>query len=161
MFKVHQCCSRLHNFLPLTLSAKSLQSYPTLRNPMHCSLPGSSVHGILQTRTLQTRVGCCVLLQGISLNQGLNPRLLCLLHWQEGSLPLVPLGKPKVQRYLFVFGVPRPNIAHFLSGHDCLLPGFIMCPMYLTCCFEILCLFLGDPITLGPKEIRNFNGVLI
>ena len=69
--------------------------------------------------------------------------------------------KPKVQRYLFVFGVPRPNIAHFLSGHSCLLPGFIMCPMYLTCCFEILCLFLGDPITLGPKEIKNFNGVLI
>ena len=26
------------------------QSYPTLCNPMDCSLPGSSVHGILQTR---------------------------------------------------------------------------------------------------------------
>ena len=26
------------------------QSYPTLRNPMDCSPPGSSVHGILQAR---------------------------------------------------------------------------------------------------------------
>ena len=30
------------------LSAKLLQSCPTLCNPMDCSLPGSSVHGILQ-----------------------------------------------------------------------------------------------------------------
>ena len=29
-----------------------------------------------------TRVGCHALLQGIFPNQGLNPRLLCLLHWQ-------------------------------------------------------------------------------
>ena len=25
---------------------------------------------------------------------GINPHLLCLLHWQSRSLPLVPLGKP-------------------------------------------------------------------
>ena len=29
------------------------QSCPTLDNPMDCSLPGSSVHGILQARILQ------------------------------------------------------------------------------------------------------------
>ena len=34
------------------------------------------------------------LLQGIFLTQGSNPCLLCLLNWQAGSLPLVPLGKP-------------------------------------------------------------------
>ena len=34
------------------------------------------------------------LLQGIFPIQGLNPYLLHLLHWQEGSLPLVPPGKP-------------------------------------------------------------------
>ena len=31
----------------------SQQSCPTLRNPMDCSLPGSSVHGILQARKLK------------------------------------------------------------------------------------------------------------
>ena len=30
--------------------AKSLQSYPTLCDPMDCSLPSSSVHGIFQAR---------------------------------------------------------------------------------------------------------------
>ena len=29
------------------------QSYPTLRNPRDCSLPGSSVHGIFQARVLE------------------------------------------------------------------------------------------------------------
>ena len=33
--------------------AKSLQSYLTLCDPMDCSPPGSSVHGILQARILE------------------------------------------------------------------------------------------------------------
>ena len=33
--------------------AKSLQSYPTLCNPMDCSPPGSSAHGMLQARMLE------------------------------------------------------------------------------------------------------------
>ena len=34
-------------------AAKSLQSYPTLCNPIDGSLPGSAVPGILQARTLE------------------------------------------------------------------------------------------------------------
>ena len=34
-------------------AAESLQSCPTLWDPMDCSLPGFSVHGILQARTLE------------------------------------------------------------------------------------------------------------
>ena len=34
-------------------TAKSLQSCPILCDPMDCSLPGFSVHGILQARTLE------------------------------------------------------------------------------------------------------------
>ena len=37
-----------------------------------------------------TGVGCHALLQGIFPTQGSNPYLLCLLHRQEGSLPLAP-----------------------------------------------------------------------
>ena len=40
-----------------------------------------------------TGVDCCALLQGIFLTQGLNPHLLCLLHWHAGSLPVLPPGK--------------------------------------------------------------------
>ena len=34
-------------------AAKSLQSCPTLSDPMDCSLPGSSVHVIFQARVLE------------------------------------------------------------------------------------------------------------
>ena len=34
-------------------ATKSLQSCPTLCDPMGCSLPGSSVHGIFQARVLE------------------------------------------------------------------------------------------------------------
>ena len=40
------------------------------------------------------RVGCHALFQGIFPTQGLNPRLLHLLHWQADSLPLSHLGSP-------------------------------------------------------------------
>ena len=77
--------------------AKSLQSCPTLCDSMYCSPPGSSVHG--DSPGKNTGVGCHVLLQGIFptlgifLTQESNPTLLCLLHWQVGSLPLMPAGK--------------------------------------------------------------------
>ena len=38
-------------------------------------------------------VGCHFLLQGIFPTQESNPHLLCLLHWQAGSLPLRHLGR--------------------------------------------------------------------
>ena len=39
--------------------------------------------------------GCHFLLQGIFLTRGSNPRLLYLLHWQAGSFPAEPPGKPQ------------------------------------------------------------------
>ena len=56
-------------------------------DPMQCSQPGSSVHGISQARI--TAVGCHFLLQGIFLTHVLNPRLQ---HWQAFSLPLSHQG---------------------------------------------------------------------
>ena len=49
------------------------QSCPTLCDPMDCSPPGSSVHGILPGKN--TGVGCHFLLQGIFPTQGSNPSL--------------------------------------------------------------------------------------
>ena len=34
--------------------------------------------------------------RGVFLSQGSNTSLLCLLHWQAGSLPLATLGKPQI-----------------------------------------------------------------
>ena len=43
---------------------------------------------------MNTEVGCHALFQGIFLIQGSSQHLLYLLHWQAGSLPLAPPGKP-------------------------------------------------------------------
>ena len=49
---VNKVMSLLYNILSAA-AAKSLQSCLTLCDPMDCSLPGFSVHGILQARTLE------------------------------------------------------------------------------------------------------------
>ena len=55
-----------------------------------------------------TGVGCHFLFQGILLTQGWNPCPLHLLHWQPGSSPLVPPGKPSlIGIYLKLHGLPR------------------------------------------------------
>ena len=70
--------------------AQSLQSCPTLCNPMDCSPPGSSVHEILQAR----------ILEGVAIPSSRGspqPREWIHVsrrqHWQVGSLPLAPPGK--------------------------------------------------------------------
>ena len=70
------------------------QPRPTLCDPIGCSPPGSSVHGILQARILEnTGVGCHFLLQRIFLTQGSN---LDLLHCREILYCLSLQGRPKL-----------------------------------------------------------------
>ena len=77
---------------------KSLQSCPTLCNPMNCSPPGSSVHGILQARILEWVAMPSS--RGSSQLRDQTWISYVYLHWQVGSLPLVPPGK-SLKKYLF------------------------------------------------------------
>ena len=74
------------------------QSCLTLCNPMDFSPQSSSVHGIFPGKN--TGVGYCFLHLGILPAQGLNPRLLHLLHWRADSL--AP-GKPKREFYHYIY----------------------------------------------------------
>ena len=89
--------------VPACMHAKSLQLCLTLWDPMDPArllcpwdFPGKN-----------TAVGCYFLLQGTFLAQGLNPSILHLLHWQAGSLPAEPPGKPRegtpILLFLFLF----------------------------------------------------------
>ena len=49
---IRACKGNLHSPFAV-LCAQSIQSYPTLCDPMDCSPPDSSVHGILQARILE------------------------------------------------------------------------------------------------------------
>ena len=82
-------CTRWLN-IPVCLCAKLLQLCPTLCDLIDCSPPGSSVHGILQARKLEW----VAMPSSRGPSQPRNPHRLCLLHWQVGSLPLAPPGKP-------------------------------------------------------------------
>ena len=57
-----------------------------------CSLPGSSVHGILQARTLEWVAVPSS--RGSSQPRGQIRVSFVYLHWQVDSLPLAPPGKP-------------------------------------------------------------------
>ena len=46
-------CHFLLQCMKVKSESKVTQSYPTLSDPMDCSLPGSSIHGIFQARVLQ------------------------------------------------------------------------------------------------------------
>ena len=88
---------------------KNKLRYPTLCNPMDCSLHVPLSMGLSRQESwsgfpafpahLRMRpasraqgknpgVGCHFLLQGIFPTHGLNPCLFCLLHWQADFLPL-------------------------------------------------------------------------
>ena len=69
-----------------------VQSCPTLCDPMHCSLPGSFIHGIFQARVLEwATISFC---RGIFPTQGLNARSSAL---QEDALPSEPPGKLQME----------------------------------------------------------------
>ena len=74
----------------LCMNAKSLQSRPALYNPMDSSPPGSSVHGILQARTLEW----VAMTSSRDLpDPGIEPVSLMSPALAGGSLPLAPPGK--------------------------------------------------------------------
>ena len=75
-----------NKYLDRCVHSKSLQSCLTLCSSVGCTpwySPG-----------VNTWVGCHFLLQGTFLTPGSNPCLLPFLHYQVGSLPLAPPGKP-------------------------------------------------------------------
>ena len=97
VLKVFDCLGENVNMLSVCVSAQSLQSCLTLCDPMKCSQPVSLSMVILQARILEWVL--------IPSSRGSSwPRdwthVSYLLHWQAGSLPLVPpnLGPQEKRR---------------------------------------------------------------
>ena len=134
--------------------AKLLQSCPTLCNPTGFSLSVSSVHGECPDRN--TAVGCCAPLQGIFLTEGSNSHLLHLLHWQMGSSPLAPPGKP-----LLIFVVIKYMLRKMRFGFVCL--GIIHCKhlsRYLWYYNEIFTFKMGS-VKFLPKLRKKHPGIFV
>ena len=96
--------------------AKSLPSCLTLHNTVDLRSPEPRLLCPWDSLGKNTGVGCHALLHGIFPIHGSNPCLLNLLHWQAGSLPLVPTGKP----ILLLFSCSCLTVC---DPMDCSLPG--------------------------------------
>ena len=101
----------------------------TLCDPKDWGPPGASVHGILQAGIPD--LVAMPSSRGSSLTQGSNPCLLCLLHWQEGSLPLTPPGKP-----LRPGSLKYPKVAYM---------GCMFIPLSHEGHLRVVCQWLGEP----------------
>ena len=126
------------------------QSCPTLCGPMDCSPPDSSAHGIFQTRILN----CHFLLQEVFLTQGSNSRLLCLLHWQADSLPLLPPGK--CQLTLSALSSTYPSAWLSLSASQSLLTTKYLFFVYFLLYIPVY-MFLQDPMLGQHGSCQNLK----
>ena len=102
----------------LYVHVKIAQLCLTLCNPMDCSLPGSSVHGIFPGKN--ARMDCHLLLQGIFPTQGLNPGLP---HCRQTLSQLSHKGSLRILErvaYPFSSGFSWPRKA----GVSCIAGGF-------------------------------------
>ena len=82
------------------MGAQSLQLCPTLCNPMDCSSPGSSVHGILQARILEWIAVSSSRGSSQHRDRTLVSYVSCTGRWD--LLPTAPPGKPCICRYTYM-----------------------------------------------------------
>ena len=115
--------SHHHYLIPEYLRAKLLQSCLTVCNPMDCSPPGSSVHGILQARILEW---VAIPPLGDLPNSGMEPKSLTSPALAGRFFTTEPPGKP-----LRVFDHPQKETAGPLSPSPQSLATSNLRPMHL------------------------------
>ena len=104
-------CRFLLQCMKVKSESEVAQSCRTLCNPMDCSLPGSSIHGILQARVLEwAAIAFSV------------PRSKCLLISWLQSPSAVILEPPKVKSV--TVSTVSPSISHEVTGPDAMILVF-------------------------------------
>ena len=97
-----------------TVRMLSYFNWIQLCDPVDCSPPGSSIHGILQARILEW-------VAMPSSRGSYQPRdwtsISCLLHWQVSSLPPSHLGSP----ILHVLACLGSDLEKEVANHSCIL----------------------------------------
>ena len=122
-----------HTCIYICVCAKLLQLCLTLCDLMDCSLPGLSVHGYSPGKN--TGVDQYTLLQGIFPTQGSNACLLCLLHWQVCSLPLVPPGMTiYIYIYIYIYILALSFISS-VNWHHSIEKDLVAVNLFLNCDF--------------------------
>ena len=115
-FRAESLTSRLTPWPQLPCESEVAQSCPTLCDPVDCSPPGSSIHGILQARILEWVA--ISFSRGSSLTQGSNPGIeLRSPALQADALTSEPPGKPMTKIYYIKFH--RNNLEKWKKNYAC------------------------------------------
>ena len=143
-------------FKPRTAERKVLcfsvaQSHLTLCDPLDCSPPGSSVHGIFQARTREWVAISSS--RGVFLTQGSN---LHLLHWQADSLPLSHQGSSRES--------PNVNwkwdpVSNKPFGHS--FASTISHSFHHGLSLVTICPYSNSPLSRAPNELFTPLGHLL
>ena len=112
-------CHFLLQLMKVKSENEVAQSCPTLSNPMDCSLPDSSVHGIFPGKS--TGVGCHCLLHYLSYTILSSFLLWCLLMWHLLHLGCV-FSENRPSFYLTHFWVDPEALCLALTGWSRALP---------------------------------------
>ena len=126
--QAHQHLSPIHylSFFRVlaAVAAKSLQLCPTLCDPMDCRLPGFSIHGILQARTLEWVA--FPFLGFLSLSKIILFKFICLFKKYElHVLSVFPRLYPQgLKEDLHIVGIQKTMLKdfslNFLQGRHCI-----------------------------------------
>ena len=121
---VHKVMALLFNMLSATATAaaaKSLQPCPTHSDPMDCSLPSSSVHGIFQARVLEwvAIAFSCNMLSRLVITFLPRSKHL-LISWLQ-SLSAVILEPLPCQIKSDTVSTVSPSISHEVMGPDAMI----------------------------------------
>ena len=108
-------CHFLHQCMKVKSESEVAQSCPTFSDPMDCSLPGSSIHGIFQARVLEWGAIAFSMLSRLVITFLPRSKRL-LISWLQS--PSAVILEPRIIKSDTVSTV-SPSISHEVMGcHD-------------------------------------------
>ena len=88
----------------MKVKSEVIQSCPTLRDPMDCNLPGSSVHGIFKSRVLEWGAIAFSVLHAL-----LGPKYPNDANWMTRGLLILHINETRTMLWTFSVPLIRPR----------------------------------------------------
>ena len=134
-------CHFLLQCMKVKSDSEVAQSCPTLSDPMDCSLPGSSIHGIFQARVLEW---VAIAFSVILLRSRVNSSAVCIILYQMEKI-----------FFVLYFLLDMWQLLHLVSDIICFLAPSIYVPVSVSDCLLGSGIFLRV-ITRSCSSLKLF-----